>query len=198
MAASSSGEVWLVRHGETEWSRIGRHTGKTDLPLTERGRWMATQLAQRLVDVPFERVLVSPLLRARETCELAGLAKRAEVWPDLAEWDYGRLEGHTDEDFKAAHPEWALWVDGGPGGESVEAVATRADRVVEALAGVRGNVIAFGHGHFSRIVGARWAGLPASAGRVLDLGPTGVSRLGRTKDGRAILHWNDDAHLRPR
>jgi broad specificity phosphatase PhoE len=196
MVASASGELWLVRHGETDWSRIGRHTGKTDLPLTERGRSMATQLAARLRDVPFERVLVSPLLRARETCELAGFAGRAEVWPDLAEWDYGRLEGYTDQDFAAAHPGWALWVDGGPGGESVEAVGMRADRVVEALIGAPGNVIAFGHGHFSRIVGARWAGLPANAGRVLDLGPTGVSRLGRSKDGRVILHWNDDSHLR--
>ncbi len=152
---------------------------------------MAARLAPRLARRAFTRVLVSPLRRARETCALAGFDARAEVLSDLAEWDYGALEGQTDEEYTRAHPGWALWVDGGPGGESVDALGARMDRVIEVLTGSSGDVLVFAHGHCLRVLAARWLGLSATQGRALALGPASLSCLIRGREGRMILHWNE-------
>ncbi|HET6815824.1 MAG TPA: histidine phosphatase family protein [Mycobacteriales bacterium] len=186
-------EVWLVRHGETEWSAAGRHTGTTDLPLTERGREAARAVAPALHDHTFAAVLTSPLRRARETCELAGLAAHAEVVDDLREWDYGEFEGLTTAQIRESRPGWTVWQDGCPGGESVADVGARADRVVARLRAVEGDVAVFAHGHFLRVLGARWCGLAPEAGAVLALDTATLCRLGWEREQAVVRMWNAPA-----
>jgi broad specificity phosphatase PhoE len=189
-------EVYLARHGETAWTLTGQHTGRTDIPLTARGEHNALSLCQRLQGAMFTRVLVSPLARARRTCELAGFGGQAEVDPDLQEWDYGQYEGRRTADIRQERPGWDLFRDGCPGGESVEVVGARADRVIARLRGVEGNVLVFSHGHFLRVLAARWLGLPAGAARHFVLSPAALSILGyeHTRDEPAMRLWNDDRH----
>ena len=182
--------VVLVRHGETEWSSSGRHTSVTDLPLTEQGRDEAMPLAGRLAGVEFARVLTSPRLRARETCELAGLGARAEVDDDLVEWDYGSYEGLTTEQIRARVPGWTIFTHGAPGGETPEQVAERADRVIARVETEDGLVALFSHGHFLRVLGARWAGLPAEAGAGLALDTATLNFFGHEREHRVLRVWN--------
>ena len=150
--------VYLARHGETAWSLTGQHTGLTDLPLTQHGEAVARNLGNRLKHLSFEAVFVSTLLRARRTCELAGFGDVAVIDPDLVEWNYGDYEGRTTKEIRAERPGWQLFRDGCPGGETVEQVAARADRVVERLRRVPGNVLVFSSGHFIRVLAERWIG----------------------------------------
>jgi probable phosphoglycerate mutase len=191
--------VWLARHGETEWSRALRHTGRTDLPLTAEGEAEARALRSPLAAVAFDRVLCSPLSRARETCELAGLGDRAELRDDLLEWDYGDYEGRTSADIHTERPDWLLWRDGCPDGESPADVGARADRIIaELLAmeeGIPGGttVAVFAHGHVLRVLAARWLDLPPADGRLFGLGTATLSRLGWEHDYRVIQRWNAPA-----
>jgi len=186
---SMDDEVWLVRHGETEWSRDGRHTSTTDLPLTDEGRRVAETLRDRLDDDSFALVLTSPRERARATARLAGHGD-AEVDDDLAEWDYGDLEGETTEQIRSTYPDWTIWSGEVPGGESAEAVSTRLDRVVTRCRAVDGRVLLFGHGHSLRALAARWLGLPVSDGRLLRLDTATVSVLGWERETPVVLRWN--------
>ncbi|MDA8291484.1 MAG: histidine phosphatase family protein [Actinomycetota bacterium] len=188
----------LVRHGATSWSASGRHTGRTDLPLDELGRAQAETVGRRLEGRSFAAVLTSPLERARSTCRIAGLADGAEVHEELAEWDYGRYEGLTTEEIRAEDPGWQVFVDGCPGGESPEHVAARADRVLERVASLGeaagGNekepVVIFSHGHFLRVLAARWLELAPREGRRLKLDTGSISELGFERGVRAIATWN--------
>jgi broad specificity phosphatase PhoE len=183
--------VWLARHGETEWSRDLRHTGRTDIPLTPKGEGEARELAEPLSRVAFDRVLCSPLGRARETCRLAGLEDRAELDERLVEWDYGDYEGITSEQIHERDPGWLLWRDGCPGGESPADVGARADAVVaDILDGDAGTVAVFAHGHILRVLAARWLGLEPAGGRLLVLGTATLSRLGWEHESRVIDRWN--------
>jgi probable phosphoglycerate mutase len=190
-SAGSSLELVPVRHAETEWSLTGRHTGLTDIPLTDAGRATARALADRLSEWRFERVLVSPLRRARETCELCGLGDRAEVCEELHEWDYGEYEGLTTEEIHAVRPDWNLWRDGCPGGESPEQVGARADRVLAAVRDARGAVAVFSHGHILRVLGARWIELAPAGGARLGLSAGALSVLGYEREERILARWND-------
>jgi broad specificity phosphatase PhoE len=192
-------EVYLARHGETEWTISHQHTGRTDIPLTARGEANARSLGERLKGETFERVFVSPLGRARRTCELAGFGIQGRPEADLLEWDYGPYEGRTTAEIRAERPGWYLFRDGCPGGESVEAIGARADRVVARLKAARGRVILFGHSHFFRVLAARWLGLPPADARYFVLGTAALSALGyeHTMDEPAILLWNDDRHAVP-
>jgi broad specificity phosphatase PhoE len=190
-------EVYLARHGETEWSLSGRHTGRTDIPLTERGEDNARKLRGRLEGITFSAVLVSPLQRARRTCELAGFAAVAIITPDLAEWDYGDYDGRSTAEIRRERPGWYLFRDGCPGGESLAAVGARADRVIARLRADGGRILLFGHGHFSRVLAARWMGLTPEDARHLMLSTASLSIVAyeHTLDDPAILLWNDDHHL---
>jgi probable phosphoglycerate mutase len=190
-------EVYLARHGETEWTISGQHTGRTDIPLTERGERNARSLAERLKGLIFDKVLVSPLQRARRTCELAGFGAVAEVDPDLVEWDYGRYEGRRTADILKERPGWSIFRDGCPGGESVEAVGARADRLVRHLRAVGGHVLVFSHSHFLRVLAARWVGLPPGDGRYVVLSTASLSVLGyeHNLSEPAVRLWNDDRHV---
>jgi probable phosphoglycerate mutase len=183
-------ELWLVRHGETEWSRSGAHTGRTDIPLTDAGREQARALGRRLAGREFALVLTSPLARARETCELAGFGARAEVDSDLREWDYGAYEGRTTAEIRAERPDWRLWRDGVPEGESIGQVAARAQRAIGRAAAADGDALLFAHGHLLRILAACWAGLEPQTARVLALGTASLSTLGYERDTRVITRWN--------
>jgi probable phosphoglycerate mutase len=189
-------EVYLARHGETEWTVTRRHTGRTDLRLTARGEDNARGLRERLRGLAFDRVFVSPLQRARRTCELAGFGDRAVIIADLSEWDYGSYEGRRTDEIHRERPGWRLFRDGCPGGESVAEVGARADRVIGRLRSLPGHVLLFGHGHFFRVLAARWLGLPAEDARYFVLGTAALSVLGyeHTPDEPAILLWNDDRH----
>jgi len=191
VALPSDAQVWLIRHGETEWSAAGRHTGRTDLPLTVAGRAQAMALRPLLDRLEPALVLCSPRRRARDTAELAGLAVDA-LDDDLAEWDYGDYEGLTSKDIHAERPGWTIFADGAPNGEAPDQVAARADRVLtRALeATARGPVALVGHGHMSRVLGARWVGLPASAGANLLLGTAAACVLGAEHDQPVIVRWN--------
>jgi probable phosphoglycerate mutase len=180
----------LIRHGETEWSISGQHTGSTDIPLTENGRELARRLAPLLARATFALVLTSPLGRARETCELAGLAGSAEVDPDLTEWNYGDYEGLTPKQIHATAPGWMIFRDGCPGGESREQVGARLDRVIARIRGVEGDVALFAHGHVFRVFAARWLGLPATAGSHFLLDTATVSVLSHYRGIPAIRRWN--------
>ena len=188
-------ELLLFRHGETPWSTIGRHTGWSDLSLTEPGRQQARALGRRLAGRAFSLVLVSPLLRARETCRLAGYDAVAEVDPDLREWNYGSLEGQTLEEIRAARPGWNVWRDGAPGGERIDEVAARADRVIARALAAGGDVALFAHGHLLRVLATRWLGVPTAAAAQLALDTASVSLLGLEPERRLIRRWNDVSHL---
>jgi len=189
--------VYLARHGETEWSITGQHTGRTDIPLTARGERSALSLGERLKDTTFVKVLVSPRSRARRTCELAGFSDQAEVDPDLQEWDYGQYEGRRTADIRQERPDWYLFRDGCPSGESVEAIGDRADRVVARLRALNGNVLIFSHGHISRVLTARWLGLPAGHARYFVLSTAALSILGYEHhlNEPAVRLWNDARHV---
>jgi broad specificity phosphatase PhoE len=184
-------DVVLVRHGETEWSRSGRHTGKTDLPLTEKGREDAERLSACLAGWRFERVLTSPLRRATETCRLAGLGDGADVRADLREWNYGEYEGRTTPEIRNERPGWTLWTDGVPGGETADEVGARAERVIAEVRAIEGDVAIFGHGHMLRVLTARWIELSPVEGRrfALEAGMIGV--LGHERETPVVLRWND-------
>jgi broad specificity phosphatase PhoE len=188
-------QAWLVRHGETEWSGLGCHTGRTDIPLTDRGRREAELLAARLGVRRFVRVFTSPLRRAADTCRLAGFGDVAEPREDLMEWNYGTYEGRTTPEIRAERPGWLLWTDGAPGGESAAEVGARADRLIAELRGIDGDVAVFAHGHVLRVLAARWVGLLPSGGRLLALGTTAISVLGYERELPVIINWNEDCHL---
>ena len=182
--------VVLARHGETEWSLSLRHTGKADLPLTDEGRRQARALGPRLHGWTFSLVLTSPLQRALETCRLAGYGEQARVRPDLEEWDYGRYEGLTSPQIAALQPNWSLWRDGCPGGETAEEVGRRADRVLAEVRSVDGDVLIFAHGHVLRVLAARWLGEPPEGGRHYALQTATVSVLGYEHADPVIRLWN--------
>ena len=183
-------KVYLLRHGETEWSLNGRHTGVTDIPLTENGRVAARLLKPILAKVTFTLVLTSPLQRARETCELAGLGQFANVEPDLIEWNYGEYEGLTTEQIRSTRPGWSVFRDGCPGGESPEQVGARADRVITKVRATAGNVALFGHGHFTRVLAARWINLSANYGENFLLDTATLNVLGYYRESPAFMIWN--------
>ncbi len=189
--------VYLARHGETAWSLSGQHTGLTDLPLTERGERNARALGERLRGLTFAKVFTSPLRRAARTCELAGFGRAAEIDPDLVEWDYGQYEGRRTAEIDAERPDWLLFRDGCPGGETPDQVGARADRVVGRLRAIKGDVLVFSHGHFLRVLAARWLGLDTAAGRYLLLSTASLSTLGYEHKlaEPAIRLWNDDRHV---
>jgi broad specificity phosphatase PhoE len=183
-------ELWLVRHGETEWSLSGAHTGSTDIKLTAKGREDALAVGRYLGGRRFALVLVSPLQRARETCRLASYDDVAEVEPNLREWTYGDIEGRTTAEVRAEHPGWSLWEDGPPHGESVEQVAARARAVIARADGAGGDVLLFAHGHVLRILTACWLGLAPDAAQRFALGTASLGMLGYEREARAILRWN--------
>lgn len=190
--------VCLARHGETAWSLSGQHTGLTDLPLTERGEADARTLAPRLQGMSFAKVFTSPLQRAARTCELAGFGARAERDPDLVEWDYGDYEGVRSVDIRKDRPDWQLFRDGCPGGETLAQIGARADRVVARVRAVDANVLLFSSGHFLRVLAARWLGLDAGAGALFVLETASVSMLGyeHNRSAPAIRLWNDTGHIK--
>lgn len=185
----SDAEVWLVRHGETEWSRDHKHTSITDLPLTEVGERMARDLPGRLSNVEFDLVLTSPRQRARRTAEIAGFAD-AEVDDDLVEWSYGDYEGITTAEIRTSVPDWTVWSHPTPGGESGTEVGRRLDRVIERCRSAGGRTLIFGHGHALRVLTARWIGQPAEEGRFFRLDTATVSVLGHERETPVLLRWN--------
>lgn len=191
--------VYIARHGETAWSLSGQHTGLTDLPLTEQGRKNAAQLGARLrgLQLQFAKVLTSPLQRAATTCQLAGFGAVAETDPDLVEWNYGDYEGLRTVEIHAKRPDWELFRDGCPGGESPQQVGARADRVIKRLREINGNTLVFSSGHFIRTLAARWLGLEPSGGRFFVLSTASFSTLGYENNlaQPAVKLWNDTSHL---
>jgi probable phosphoglycerate mutase len=189
--------LYLARHGETEWSLAGRHTGLTDIPLTPRGEENARRLGKRLAGHAFAQVVTSPLQRARRTCELAGFAAVATVDPDLIEWNYGEFEGLRSAEIQARTPGWNVFANGGPGGESPADVRARADRVLTKLRATDGDILIFSSGHFLRSLAARWLGREVTFGRYLALDPASLSILGHEHgpEDPVIRLWNDVAHL---
>ena len=183
-------EIVLARHGETEWSRDRRHTGRTDIPLTESGRRQAAVLRGELAGRSFACVLSSPLSRAVETCRQAGLGDRAELTGDLCEWDYGDYEGITTAEIRTRRPGWNLWRDGCPGGETAADVGRRVDRVLASLDGLDGDAAVFAHGHVLRVLTARWLGLGPEAGALFKLDTGTLSALGYERETRVITRWN--------
>jgi broad specificity phosphatase PhoE len=186
-------EILLVRHGETEWSRDRKHTGRTDIPLTEIGRREAAMLGDSLAGRSFARVLSSPLSRALETCRLAGLGDQAELTDDLREWDYGEYEGITTAAIRQSRPGWYLWRDGCPGGETAADVGRRTDRVIASLSDLEGDAALFAHGHVLRVLTARWLGLGSESGALFKLDTGTLSTLGYERETRVITRWNAPA-----
>lgn len=184
------GELWLIRHGETEWSVGKRHTGRTDVPLTPMGERQAAALQQSLGSRKFASVLCSPLRRARETCRLAGYDDVATVTDDLLEWDYGIYEGRTTQEIRQEQPDWSIWKSAVPNGESIEQVGRRAQRVIQRASTIDGPVALFAHAHILRILTARWLGLPPEAGRLFALTTASISVLGYERETRVIRAWN--------
>ncbi|WP_405561182.1 histidine phosphatase family protein [Streptomyces sp. NBC_01180] len=192
----------LVRHGQTAWSLSGKHTGRTDIPLLDEGREGAKLLGERLHRSPWDavpdaRVLTSRLLRASETCALAGFADRAEEWDTLLEWNYGAYEGLTPAEIQAVSPGWFIWRDGAPGGESVADVTARADETVDRIRTGGRDVLVFAHGHILRALAARWLGYDLTFGARIRLAPASLSVLGWAYDAPAVERWNDTGHLEP-
>jgi broad specificity phosphatase PhoE len=183
-------EIVLVRHGETEWSRAGRHTGRTNVPLTDQGRREAEAVGAELRERQFTRVLTSPLERAAETCRLAGMGDAAVVRDELREWDYGEYEGRTTNDIRQERPEWSLWRDGVPGGETLAEVGERVDRVLGELRSIEGDVTLFAHGHLLRVLAARWLGLEPAGGGLFALDAGSVSVLGHERENAVLRSWN--------
>jgi broad specificity phosphatase PhoE len=189
--------AYLARHGETAWTVSGQHTGLSDIPLTERGERNALRLGERLKGLTFARVFTSPLQRARRTCELAGFGARAEIDPDLVEWNYGQYEGLRTADIRKERPGWELFHDGCPGGESLADVGARADRVIARVRAIEGNVLLFSSAHILRVLGARWIGLEPSGGRLLLLTTATLSIAGyeHNRSEPVIRLWNDAKHV---
>ena len=187
--------AWLVRHGETEWARLGRHTGRTDVPLTETGREQARALGRQLAGHAFELVLTSPLSRASETAALAGFGIGAIPDPDLREWDYGALEGRLTADIQADYPGWTIWRGPWPEGETIDDVAARADRVIARIRSTGGDALVFAHGHLLRILAARWLDLPPASGGMFALGTATVSILGWERKAAVVETWNEACRL---
>lgn len=193
---STINEVVLVRHGQTEWSRDGLHTGRTDISLTELGRRQADQLAGMLHDQAFTLALSSPLQRARETAERADLDVPLEIADDLMEWDYGIYEGISTDTVRCGSPDWSVWTHPIIDGEALDAVGRRADSVIEQVLGTPGTSVVFAHGHFLRIFAARWLGEPPESGRHFALDTATISALGFERERRVIRRWNEGCHLR--
>jgi len=191
----SAQELFLIRHGETEWSLNGRHTGVSDIPLTENGRQVARQWRPFAVTKTFALVLTSPLRRARETCELAGLGEHAALDPDLTEWDYGAYEGLTPQEIRAQRPEWMIFKDGCPDGESPVQIGARVDRVIAKVRAVPGDVVLFAHGHVLRVLAARWLGLAASGGSHFLLETATLCVLSSYHGVPAVKRWNAPLHV---
>lgn len=187
--------LWLIRHGETEWSRVGAHTGRTDVPLTQAGKQRAAAIGRYLNGRQFHLVLTSPLKRAHETCRLAGYADAAQIEPDLQEWDYGLYEGRSTAEIREKNPDWTIWKSDVPQGESIDQVAARARLVIDRTA-AHGEVALFAHGHFLRILAACWLELPPQTGRLFALGTASVSILGFERETRVITLWNQTAPSR--
>jgi broad specificity phosphatase PhoE len=183
-------DIWIVRHGETDWSRRGRHTGRTDVPLTAAGEREAIALHSRFGGRRFALVLTSPLSRARETCRLAGYGDVARAEEDLREWDYGVYEGRTTAEIQREAPGWTIWDGEVPGGESAEEVGARADRVLRQATEAGGDVALFAHAHFLRVLAARWLGFGPTEGRHFALGTSSIGVLGYERDVRVIRAWN--------
>ena len=193
MAEGTLPVVWLVRHGETEWSRLGRHTGRTDVPLTDLGREQAVAVGRRLADHPFAVVLSSPLSRALDTARLAGFGETVETTDDLLEWDYGADEGRTTPEIRQQRPGWTIWRDGPKDGERAEELAARTDRVVARCRVATGDVLVFAHGHVLRVLAARWLGQAPAAGRLYALSTATISVLGWERETPVLERWNDIA-----
>jgi broad specificity phosphatase PhoE len=184
-------ELWLVRHGETEWSKVGKHTGRTDVPLTETGRAQARSVARKLDGHGFELVLASPLSRALETARLAGFDAQVETSDDLMEWDYGADEGRTTAEIREERDGWTVWRDGPLDGETADQIGERIDRVIARVRAVDGDVLVFAHGHVLRILAARWLGEPPTEGRLYGLSTATVSVLGWERETAVIERWNE-------
>ncbi|MBX3326154.1 MAG: histidine phosphatase family protein [Nitrospira sp.] len=189
-------ELWLIRHGETEWSTAKQHTGRTDIPLTPTGEGQAIAVGRSLAGRQFALVLCSPLRRARETCRLAGYGDAANLTDDLLEWDYGIYEGKTTQDIRLEHPDWSIWTTSVFNGESIEQVGRRAQRVIDQALTVGGDVALFGHAHLLRVLTACWLGLPPEAGRLFVLGTASMSVLGYERETRVISRWNVSHEVR--
>ena len=189
---ANASRVFVLRHGETEWSLNGRHTGITDIPLTENGRRAAKLLRPVLAGIPFKIVLTSPLQRARETCALAGLGERVSIEPDLMEWNYGEYEGMTPQQIYEERPTWMIFEDGCPFGEQPEEVGTRVDRVIAKIRSAQGHVAVFAHGHVLRVFGARWLGLRPQSGAHFLMGTASLNILSYYHGVPAIQCWNAD------
>ncbi|MHC1481622.1 histidine phosphatase family protein [Frateuria aurantia] len=183
-------EIWLIRHGETEWSLSGQHTGRTDIPLTEHGREQAAALRPILARTEFDHVFSSPLLRARTTCELAGLGERAQLEPRLLEWDYGVYEGRTTPEIRKAEPDWQIWTSPVENGEDLNAIQARARDLIQSLLVLEGRVALFAHAHILRVLAGCWIADSAAMGAHLVLGTASVSILGFDRENRAIRQWN--------
>ena len=183
-------EIWLIRHGETEWSLSGQHTGRTDIPLTDHGREQARWLRPVLAAQPFDLVLCSPMCRARDTCAEAGLGAQAEEEPRLSEWNYGIYEGRTTHDIRAEDPDWAVWTSTMTDGENVEDIQARAESLIERLLATNGRIALFSHAHFLRVLGACWMNDSAALGAHLLLDTASVSVLGFDRETRALKQWN--------
>jgi broad specificity phosphatase PhoE len=194
MDADPKQQVVLIRHGATEWSAAGRHTGRTDVPLTDAGRKEASAIATRLRDWSFAAVLSSPLRRASETCRIAGMDDRARIEENLREWDYGEYEGLTTKEIRVEIADWAVWTHGTPNGERAGDVGRRADRVLATVRSVQGDVALFSHGHFLRVLAARWCGFAPIEGRRFRLDTGTISILGFERETPVIRLWNDDCH----
>jgi probable phosphoglycerate mutase len=195
MTADELPRIWLVRHGETEWARLGRHTGHTDIPLTDAGRAQAAALAPRLAGHEFETVLSSPLARALDTARIAGFGERVTLDPDLREWDYGADEGRTTLDIREERPGWSIWRHGVRDGESIESVAARVDRVIARARAANGDTLCFAHGHVLRVLTARWIGLPPTSGARFGLATGTLSILGWERETPVVNRWNDGIDL---
>lgn len=183
-------EIWLIRHGETEWSLSGQHTGSTDIALTDKGRRQAELLVEPLAQHHFDRVLTSPMSRAIETCRAAGLGEHAEVMKDLHEWDYGIYEGRTTPDIRKTIPDWSVWSSPIENGESIEQIQARARGVIERLVSMRGRTAIFSHAHFLRVLGGCWMGDSAALGAHLTLDTASISVLGFERETRVLRQWN--------
>jgi broad specificity phosphatase PhoE len=189
-------KIYLIRHGETEWTLSGQHTGKTDIPLTKNGENQAKLLGTRLRGHSFQSIFTSPLQRAQQTCALTGLLKTAQIDPDLVEWNYGDFEGMTSAQIRKIQPHWSIFSNGAPNGESVAAVGARADKVLAKIQSIQGDVALFSHGHFLRVLAARWLQLPAQEGRLFALFPGSLSILGFEKNVHVLSLWNDTSHIK--
>jgi broad specificity phosphatase PhoE len=189
--------AWLVRHGETEWAKLGRHTGRTDIALTETGREQAHELGRRLDGHAFGLVLTSPLSRAADTARICGYGDIAVADDDLMEWDYGALEGRTTAEIRADIPNWTIWRGPWPNGETAQQVRRRADRITRRIRGaeISGDVLVFAHGHLLRVLAARWLGLPPASGGLFELGTATLSILGSERETSTIELWNESCHL---